>query len=1320
MIFIFSISAISSSGIVDRKGNSNSPSLNVETNQTHIKVDQNYGKMPLYFIPNKGQMNKQVAFYIQGKDKTLYFTPEGVTYSLNATDSQGLVLKNPPLDPGKTFDKKDVSKISKRWVVKHEFIGANKNIKPECLEQSETTISYFKGKKEDWKTGLQGASKIIYRNLWPDIDLVYYGTVNRIKYEFIVHPGADPSKIKLAYRGAKNVKTNPNGQLEIQTPAGSFYDDTPVAWQDIDGKRQSVTMNYALDNETQKKKTGDSSVVTYGFDIGKYNPKQTLILDPAVIVYCGYIGGYGRDASLEITVDALGCAYVTGFTDSTQASFPEMVGPDLSYNGNIDIFVAKVKEDGTGLIYCGYIGGVGDEYGMGLAVDTYGCTYLNGYTNSSESQGFPVIRGPDLTFNGGGYDGFVTKLNSAGTGLVYCGYIGGSDSDWLYELAVDTSGNAYVTGFTYSNQATFPVTVGPDLTHNNDYDIVVAKVNPNGTGLVYCGYIGGAKNEVGMAIAVDTQGCAYVTGYTRSTKEDGFPVKGPLDTTYNGEYYDAYVAKVNSSGSELVYCGYIGGSDFDYGVDIAVDALGCAYIAGHTYSDQTTFPVAGGPYLIHSGNLDAFIAKVNADGVGLDFCGYIGGAGRDGSEGIAIDASGFAYIVGVTDSTEATFPVIGGPKLINSGGKYDVFVAKVNPDGIGLVYSGYIGGSGYEDSSGIAVDASDCAYITGETDSDQTTFPVIVGPDLTYNTGGDAFIAKISTNCHEVNFIAGAGGTLSGVLSQIILNGNNSTGVTAVPNTGYSFVNWTGTNGFATTTVNPLTVTNVTSDMTISANFVYYNPAGWVPVEGLQNNMIVYGKAYNGNNSAASGDWIGAFGPGGISDCRGTTTLQSNGNFYITIGSTETSNETITFKLWPLPSGPAINSSESILFIDNGSYKGLPLHFGSKTQSFSLVNGWNWISFNTLPSDTSFNSVFGSISGSVEQVKSQTKAAIYTGGNWIGDLTDMSGITNSIMYKVKTNQTCAFTVTGSTISFNTPISLITGWNWKAYLPTLSQPVSDAVNSIITPVNQVKSQTQSVIKIGSTLFGDLIQMEPNKGYLILMDQAGVFYYPHGVSVFPDQKSKSEEDKNAQPVSWPIIKGNQYNMVITGKAYLQGKIINTTGYYLASVGPNGNNDGRSLSRVKADGSYFTTVLGNTNGESIKFKLINSTTGKIYDVAPSLVFRPDDLKTAFSFKAISLNVIGPAKNTIGVTGKTLTITWVSYEMNNVKIELLKNGKLHSVIAPSVPANTGSYKWKIPHQIPLGTDYQVKISCVDPGLTATDTGKNYFTITGSGTSGI
>ncbi len=282
-----------------------------------------------------------------------------------------------------------------------------------------------------------------------------------------------------------------------------------------------------------------------------------------------------------------------------------------------------------------------------------GNAYVTGQTGSTQAT-FPVAVGPDLTFNGSA-DAFVVKVNAAGTGIVYGGYIGGGFADYGYGIAVDGSGSAYVTGFAQSDETTFPVTVGPDLTYNGGvYDAFVAKVNAAGTGLDYCGYIGGDNSDIGYGIAADSSGNAYVTGYASST-EATFPVTVGPDLTNNGGQ-DAFVAKVNAAGTALLYCGFIGGSDAEQGNGIAVDGSGNAYVTGQTGSSETTFPVALGPDLTYNGGQDAFVASVNAAGTALLYCGYIGGGGPDPAFGIAVDTSGNAYVTGYTLSNEASFP----------------------------------------------------------------------------------------------------------------------------------------------------------------------------------------------------------------------------------------------------------------------------------------------------------------------------------------------------------------------------------------------------------------------------------------------------------------------------------------------------------------------------------------------------------------------------------------------------------------------------------------------------------------------------------------
>ncbi len=501
---------------------------------TRAILTDSLGRMPLCFIENRGQLDSRVAYYVQGRDTTLYFAADGMTHVQTQQKRGGNSAKGRLEKASFSRGIPRTSDPGSRWVVKLDFVGANPKPKITAGDRQPAVVSYFKGPKEKWNAGLSTYGSIVYSDLWPGIDLIYAGTANRLKYTFLVKPGADPARIRLAYRGVEGIRLNDAGQLEVGTPAGVLQDDRPYAYQEVEGHRVGVNAAYSLDPASA------GGPHRYGFALGSYDRGKPLVLDPAMFVYCGYIGGSGglRDSGNSIAVDSSGNAYITGATDSTD--FPATFGPDLNFNGGLyDAFVAKINAAGTALVYCGYIGGTGEDVGLGIAVDSSGNAYVTGFTSSTQAT-FPLIVGPDLTYNGGTDDAFVAEINAVGTALIYCGYIGGSDLDVGQGIAVDSSGDAYVTGYTSSTQATFPVTVGPDLTHNGGlFDAFVAKISAAGTAFIYCGYIGGNGDDLGRGVAVDSSGNAYVTGNTYST-EATFPVTVGPDLTYNGDG-DAFV-----------------------------------------------------------------------------------------------------------------------------------------------------------------------------------------------------------------------------------------------------------------------------------------------------------------------------------------------------------------------------------------------------------------------------------------------------------------------------------------------------------------------------------------------------------------------------------------------------------------------------------------------------------------------------------------------------------------------------------------------------------------------------------------------------------
>ncbi len=706
--------------------------LSPDGNTSELSASRDVEKLdctlPLNFMENPGAPEGEAAFTLIGSDKTLFFSGSGIAVALSNREKSESAVR--------------------RWIVKLDFVNADRNVHPRGDERQSAVISRFTGSREKWETGIATFRRLVYRDLWAGIDLVFSIKGNRLKYDFVVKPGADPSSIRLRYRGAEKVALTKSGTLEISTPLGGFEDGRPCAWQVLDGVKAGVSMAYAPCPGSGRSRFDDFE---YGFDVGSYDPRKTLILDPDMLIYCGYIGGDNNEGGLDIAVDDQGCAYIAGTTDSLETTFPVCVGPDLTANSSVDGFVAKISADGAALLYCGYIGGSGEDCCCGIDVDSLGNAYVAGYTSSKESS-FPVTVGPDLTYNGGWHEAFVARVDATGTALDYCGYIGGASDDYGFGLAVDPGGTARVVGSTWSDEATFPVRTGPDLTYNGGPgDAFVAQVNAAGTLLDFCGYIGGASEDLGARIALDQSGNAYVTSKTLSDAST-FPVNLGPDVSYNGGPGDAFVACVDAQGTHLHYCGYIGGDGEDFGSAVAVDADGSAVVAGSTDSDETTFPDRVGPDLSCNGGFDGFAARISVDGTAVLHCGYIGGANDDLANCLALDPDGNIYVTGQTASDRSTFPVAVGPDLTHNGGLTDAFAARIASDGTKLDYCGYIGGAEEESGYGIAVDASGSAFVAGCTSSDEASFPVRTGPDLSYNGDysgpsgpwvGDAFAARI-------------------------------------------------------------------------------------------------------------------------------------------------------------------------------------------------------------------------------------------------------------------------------------------------------------------------------------------------------------------------------------------------------------------------------------------------------------------------------------------------------------------------------------------------------------------------------------------------
>src|SRR5882724_2874558 len=619
-----------------------------------VRVSDAYGRLPLSFETNRGQTDSEVKFLARSTQHTLF---------LSSTEAVLVFRKPEEPEAGERRDPK--AKLAKpgtatRTVVSVAYLGANPMARVAGLDELPGKINYFIGSDPaKWRVNVPTYAKVQYQDLYPGIDLVYYGNRQQLEYDFVLRPGADPRRITLSFQGADKLEVDTQGDLVLHTAAGTIRHRKPVIYQDVDGLRRDIAGGYVL-----------REARTVGFGVGTYDLSRPLIIDP-VLFYSTYLGGSGDDEGLAIAVDTVGNTYVTGRTNST--NFPTTAGAFQTTSGALfDAFVTKLDPTGSALLYSTYLGGSGSDEGRGLAVDTVGNTYVTGRTSSTD---FPTTTGAFQAAPGGVGSAFVTKLDSTGSALLYSTYLGGSGIDEGFGIAVDTVGNAYVTGVIGSTD--FPTTTGAfQSTLGGFSDAFVAKLNPTAAGpasLVYSTYLGGSGNDEGRGLAVDTGGNAYVTGFASSTN---FPTTTGAFQSALGGFADAFVTKLNSLGSGLVYSTYLGGSELDQGRGLAVDPGGNAYVTGFT--DSTNFPTTTGAFqTAFGGFFDAFVTKLDPLGSALVYSTYLGGSGSDVGFSIAVDAfpNANAYVTGLTDSTN--FPTTTGVFQSASGGSSDVFVAKM-------------------------------------------------------------------------------------------------------------------------------------------------------------------------------------------------------------------------------------------------------------------------------------------------------------------------------------------------------------------------------------------------------------------------------------------------------------------------------------------------------------------------------------------------------------------------------------------------------------------------------------------------------------------
>jgi hypothetical protein len=690
--------------------------------------------LPLYFESNPSPVGAPAQFIARGHDYQFLISPAETQIVLRKT--AGTMAS-----------------------VRMQFAGASAQAQISGDTELPGKINYLTGNDPaQWRTGVATFAKVRVGELYPGVNLVYYGNQQQLEYDFTVAPGATPDAIAIHFDGVDKIAVNVKGELILTLGDAEICQPKPVIYQTVGGARHEINGGYRLVDAR-----------TVAFDVGQYDRTLPLVIDP-ILSYSTYFGGnYGETAwSVAINTND-GSIYMAGQTFSTQ--FANWSVPHGAYQTNFhggsqagDAFVAKFGNLGTNLIYFTYLGGSADDAAYCLAVDGAGRAYVAGATDSPDFPitnaipGHTTIQGKPSKLGNYPTDAFVAELDAGGSNLIYSTYLGGESSEAAYGIAVDSSDNAYVTGFTYSTN--FPTTnaIQQHLACINSLyfnaNAFVTKIASNGQSLVFSTYFGGTNYDLGRSIAVDSSNFVYVTGFTASTN---FPNTNSFQKYLNGSTNqtsanDAFVAKFDSTGTNLLYSTFLGGNNNDVAYSIAVDNNGAAYVTGWTTS--TDFPntnTIGLPNgLINNVNYgynvttNAFLTKItNGVQAGIAYSTVFGGTNFniDIGYGVALDPAGNVFVVGSTSSTDfPTYNVPGFMCATNSGGN-DVFVIAFNTNATALLYSAYLGGASDDFGYGIAVDPLGNAYVIGQTLSGN--FPTLNARQTTLNGTSDAFLAKI-------------------------------------------------------------------------------------------------------------------------------------------------------------------------------------------------------------------------------------------------------------------------------------------------------------------------------------------------------------------------------------------------------------------------------------------------------------------------------------------------------------------------------------------------------------------------------------------------
>lgn len=641
--------------------------------------------IPLTFQPNVGQSESSVKFLGGGSDYAVAFAPQGFVLSRH----------------GVSF--------------RVDFAGSDPAVKLHGAELESGRANYLIGAEERWIRNVPLYARLEYEGVYPGVNLVFHGAGRELEYDFTLASWAQISQIRLRFGPATGISIV-KGDLVVKTPGGEVRQHRPRVSCLRNGSLIPAAGRFVLRGPAE-----------LGFAARGCRPDDGLLIDP-VFTYATYIGGAGSDQAYALAVDSTGASYIAG--ETWPVNFPSTVSISSS-SGNDDAFLVKLNPASSAIVYATYFGGQSRDSARGVAIDSAGNAYVTGFTYSPD---FPLTQAGYRSPSLGQSDVFVTKINAAGSGLVYSALIGGPGNDFGTGVAVDSSGNAYVSGYTSS--VAFPVTAGcfQGIYGGGLQDAFVAKLNTAGSALVFATYLGGTGNDLANALAVDSLGNVYVTGYTDSVN---WPVANALYPNPAGQG-DSFLAKLAAAGNSLIFSTYFGGEQLDSGTAIALDSAGNVYVAGTTLS--SAFPVtAGALQSTNHGSYDAFAAKWNGQGTALRYSTYLGGEGADEASAIAVDSNGFAYVAGTTWSFG--FPV-SNPVQGTIGGGSDAFVAALGINGASLAWSTYLGGAGDDQATAVAVDSTGAVHLAGLTYS--SNFPTTLGALRTVASGADGFAVTLS------------------------------------------------------------------------------------------------------------------------------------------------------------------------------------------------------------------------------------------------------------------------------------------------------------------------------------------------------------------------------------------------------------------------------------------------------------------------------------------------------------------------------------------------------------------------------------------------